>query len=202
MIISHKHRFIFIKTGKTAGTSIETYLSPFCGEEDILTPFGIEEEGHLARNYSGFRNHLSGAKIREMIDGDVWKNYYKFCVERNPWDKAISHYYFVTKRHGLSLSFDEYLAEEYKSINYPKYTEPSNPDSIIVDRIIRYENMSEELGEVFKMLGIPFDGGLGIRAKGNYRTDRRPYKEVLTQSQREIITEFYAQEIKLFQYEF
>lgn len=39
MIISHKHNFIFIKTAKTAGSSIEAYLSPFCGESDIVTPF-------------------------------------------------------------------------------------------------------------------------------------------------------------------
>jgi enoyl-CoA hydratase len=36
MIISHKHKFIFIKTIRTAGTSIEIALSEKCGSEDEL----------------------------------------------------------------------------------------------------------------------------------------------------------------------
>jgi len=43
MIISHKHKFIFIKTRKTAGTSIEIFLSQFCGKNDTLTPIGEGE---------------------------------------------------------------------------------------------------------------------------------------------------------------
>lgn len=57
MIVSHKHRFIFIKTRKTAGTSIEISLSRYCGESDILTPITLSDEplrgvhGCAAQNY-------------------------------------------------------------------------------------------------------------------------------------------------------
>ena len=53
MILSHRYRFIFLKTGKTAGTSIEIALSEYCGAKDIITP--IKPEDELTRRSLGFR---------------------------------------------------------------------------------------------------------------------------------------------------
>ena len=44
MIISLKNKFIFIKTEKTAGASIEIALSKYCGPNDIVTPISPEDE--------------------------------------------------------------------------------------------------------------------------------------------------------------
>lgn len=44
MLLSHKHRFIFLKTYKTGGTSIEILLSRFMGEHDVITPATLDDE--------------------------------------------------------------------------------------------------------------------------------------------------------------
>ena len=44
MIISHEHKFIFLKTKKTAGTAIEAALSEVCGASDVITPYREESE--------------------------------------------------------------------------------------------------------------------------------------------------------------
>lgn len=58
MIISHKYRFIFLKTRKTAGTSIELWLSQHCADSDIVTPVEPEEAGHVPRNHQGIFDPL------------------------------------------------------------------------------------------------------------------------------------------------
>ena len=44
MIVSFSKRFIFIKTRKTAGTSMEIALSGQCADGDIVTPIVPEDE--------------------------------------------------------------------------------------------------------------------------------------------------------------
>lgn len=45
MLISHRKKFIFTKTNKTAGTSIESYYERFC------MPVGEWEESHAREEY-------------------------------------------------------------------------------------------------------------------------------------------------------
>jgi hypothetical protein len=104
-------------------------------------------------------------------------------------------------REGGSLSLDEYLARGRFPINYFRYTDRSGR-KIIVDRILRYENLLIELGEVFSQLKIPFEGTLGVQAKSEYRTDRRPYQEVFNDSERRIVEKAFAKEIELHGYHF
>jgi hypothetical protein len=239
MILSHKYKFIFIKTAKTAGTSIEVFLSKHCGSTDILTPIEPPVEGHQPRNYEGFINpvseilerpgkffsalrhtitsrekfyrHMPASEVQKRVPADVWNSYFKFCVERNPWDKVLSHYHMHAAREGAfarrslgeggSLSLDEYLTRGRFPINYFRYTDRSGR-KIIVDRILRYENLLAELGDVFSQLNIPFDGTLDVTAKSEYRTDRRPYQQVFNDEQRKVVEKAFAREIELHGYRF
>jgi hypothetical protein len=201
MIISHKHRFIFIKTFKTAGTSIEIFLSSQCGAEDVVTPVLPHVEPHVPRNHEGFQAHMPASQIRPKVSREVWDGYFKFCVERNPWDKTLSHYHMMNYRAGGTLSFDDYLAREPLPVSFPLYTEAGG-SVILVDRILRYEALQAELAQVFGRLGIPFDGSLNVRAKSEYRQDRRPYREVYTETQRQRVEEAFAWEIRTHGYQF
>jgi hypothetical protein len=229
MILSHKYKFIFIKTAKTASTSIEVFLSKHCGPTDILTPIEPPVEGHQPRNYEGFINpipemldrpgklfsalrhsitsrekfyrHMPAFEVQKRVPSDIWDSYFKFCVERNPWDKVLSHYHMHAAREDGALSLDEYLARGRFPFNYFRYTNRAGK-KIIVDRILRYENLPAELNEVFSQLNIPFGGTLGVAAKSEYRVDRRPYQQLFNDDERRIVEKAFAKEIALHGYRF
>ena len=48
MIISHSHKFVFVKTKKTAGTSIECALAPHLEPGDLASPL-VEHEPKYAK---------------------------------------------------------------------------------------------------------------------------------------------------------
>ncbi|MGH8553332.1 MAG: sulfotransferase family 2 domain-containing protein, partial [Methylococcales bacterium] len=153
MIVSHKYRFIFIKTVKTAGTSIETYLSGWCGDEDIVTPVDPPEPGHRPRNHAGFYNHMPGQEIRTLIGVDTWSSYFKFCFERNPWDKMVSWYfYWKTRFNRPAVGFQEFLQQRPFPMDFDKY---AIDGKIAVDFIGQYEHLLEDFRRVCGHLGIP-----------------------------------------------
>jgi len=228
VIVSHKYRFIFVKTFRTAGTSLEVYLSQHCGEDDIVTPIFPPVAAHRPRNHRGwfdplpellatrrgvrgalgdlaarrrFYNHIPAERLRARIGAATWHSYFRFCVERNPWEKTLSHYAMLRHERGGTLSLDDYLAGGAYALNLPLYAE-GGTRRLLVDRVLRYESLMEDLGEVLGALGVPFAGSLGVHAKSEYRADRRPYQAVFDERQRRIVERIFAEEIALHGYAF
>lgn len=75
MILSYKHRFIFVKGRKVAGTSIEMALSPHCGPRDIVTPISPVDELR--------RMSLGGRPQNYAANDGVEAHYIKLVQEEN-----------------------------------------------------------------------------------------------------------------------
>lgn len=226
-IVSHRHRFIFIKTRKTAGTSIEIALSTMCGDEDIIGRLGPRDES-LRREYGGvgpqhyhvpfrryalrdwarllryrrrrrYTQHMAARSLRKRLTSAEWGEYFKFCFERNPWDKAISLYYWRTCGMSSPPDLIEFLREvEQESLsNWALYTVA---DEVVVDHMAKYEDLEAELGEIRAHLGLE---RIELpRAKGGVREDRRSYRDVLGSAGRQLVARRCRREIDHFGYEF
>ena len=76
MIASFSRNFIFLKTRKTAGTSVECVLSAWCTDEDICTTITPVDEmerhrfGGAPRNFST-RPDLEEDMRQAIRDGDI-----------------------------------------------------------------------------------------------------------------------------------
>lgn len=148
-----------------------------------------------------YKNHTSAEKIRKRIGEDIWNDYYKFCFERNPWDRFVSFYYWRF-RSGHRPTIAEFMNTRaplaLKKNGFYLYTIDGE---VAVDRICRFENLPEELESVRKEIGLPEELVLP-RAKSQFRKDKESYRDILDDEQRENISRLFSDEIELFGYEF
>lgn len=180
MVISHKYRFIFIKTRKTAGTSIEVALSQVCDASDVFTRIHPREPGHEPRNHRGlflplldltgpsvvggrnlflhalrgerFYNHMSARCVRMRVSPEIWNGYFKFCVEREPFDKTISHFKMLKHRSGGRMTLDDYFGRGLSCVDRALYLDDRG--ELMVNRIVRYETLLQELESIFDQLEV------------------------------------------------
>ena len=177
MIISHKYKFIFIKTRKTAGTTIEYNISKYLGKNDIIPP--SNQSVYLSQNYiydtkiskflkkvklnkisrtfeNKFSEHEHAFDLKKKINKNFFDNYFKFCVEREPVDKCIS-YYFMRKNASTSttikqnMTWDDFVQKKRFPVDSNMY---SYGNKLLVDKIIKYENLENELTEILNDRGI------------------------------------------------
>jgi hypothetical protein len=230
VIICHKYKFIFLKTNKTAGTSIEIALSKFCDSDDIITPISPDDEAmrsslghrgpqhHLSSPWEynprdlallalkgkkklRYYNHISAAEVSKKIGPEIWDSYYKFCFERNPWDRVVSLYFWKHSSEPRP-SLSEFLAAKppriLKQRGIDLYTINGR---IAVDRVCRFESLTDDLEAVRLHLGIPEKLDLP-RAKSHFRKVKGNYRDMYNDIDRERVAELFADEIKLFGYQF
>jgi len=77
-MISHRHKFIFVHTQRTGGTSIE---AAFRAKPGVWHPEDPRDE----------HAHLSVREYRELFPTE-FASYFKFSFVRNPWDRIVSLY--------------------------------------------------------------------------------------------------------------
>lgn len=134
-IVSHAHKMIFLKTRKTAGSSIEVSLVRYLGRRDWIatvrdaeplpqypwctmnaTRWPIPREraakGAIRRNTRRLpalhlRQHSPAAEVRALVGERVWTSYLKVAVERDPWDRLLSLWRWRSK--DAECTLDEYL---------------------------------------------------------------------------------------------
>lgn len=217
MIVSNKYKYVFVKTRKTAGTSIQVALWKYRGEQDSTAPLPGVKNFQVQNPIGNLGSHTTAKKIRNKIGLDKWKEYFTFAFERNPWDKVVSAYWHQCSR-GLTMEFIPFCIKAAENsvkkgikfstypphkvrafpIDWDKYTDNNN---VIVDFIGRYENLTKDLQFICDKLKIPWDGKL-TRELGNYRKDKRSYKDYYNNHTKELVENLFKKEIDFFGYTF
>lgn len=198
-IVSYDYNFIFVKTTKTAGTSIEADLSPLAGPNAVVTPIFPAEPGHAPRNHAGldgsrlFYNHMSAGEIRAQVGAERFAAMYRFCVEREPVAKCISHFHMLRNsplhnpEGAYQLSWQEYCEARKFPMDLHRYSAVENGRRVlIVDHVLRYDALQAQLAQVMRHLGV---AGfiLTARAKSDYGRNVLIRREEVTPPQKAMI---------------
>ena len=188
-----QHQCIFIHITKSAGTSISRSL------------FGYLPYHHTAIDY------------RVIFGRRTFNQYFKFAFVRNPWDRLYSAYRYL--RSGGWNETDKLWAEtsleDFGDFNcfVKQWLTPRNIDShihfwpqyrfvcdskgrLLVDYLGYFETLHSDIRKVSARLGI--DASLA-RYNAGPESD---YRTVYDDAARDVVAQVYAQDIKLFGYEF
>ena len=169
MVVCHKKKFIFIKTKKTASSSFEIALSEYCDDKDIITQLSEEEDRYRkflfkrgSQNYhydfenshrskeeiiqfldkgKKFNRHITSSVAKELLSPPIWNEYFKFAVERNPFDRIVSLYYW----RGIDakgVDINEYVnncpSEILSNSSYYMHN-----NKLLVDKVFKLEDQDE-----------------------------------------------------------
>jgi hypothetical protein len=234
MLVSHRKRFIYTKTIKTAGTSVEVYFEPYCMPEGSWE-FSHHREEHVSEagiiGYRGPRqhrpqvqwwNHMSAAAIRERLGKEVWNSYFKFCVIRNPFDKAISVFHFAKARRARWGAFQprelvqrlkEWLARSSSGDLKTQFKRwlttgrlPQDHDQFLingkvcVDYFIRQEALADGVRHVCEVLSVGFEPEKILRLKASSRPQGRTYADYYDADSVALVKKAYRFEVEQFGY--
>lgn len=107
MLVSYKHKFIFIHNYRVAGTSISTALRKYSLQIPYLNTGWIKVLETLPGGWrinklvtklfglTSFKDHDRAEAIKKKMPADAWSNFFKFGFVRNPWDWQVSLYHFM-----------------------------------------------------------------------------------------------------------
>ena len=198
MIVSHQHKFIFIKTRKTAGSSLESILYNYLGPDDICT--GSEGDGTPRLNTNLESGHVGCAYFQKNYK-QPWNDYFTFAVERNPWDKMVSHYFFLRAQGSFKArrTFTNFVLDF--ADRYTDWGKYAAGDGIKVDKVFKYETLDIDL---FRTTNIPYNRELTkIFKKSGLRPGKaKDYKKFYDTISKKKVKEVFHREIKTFHYRF
>ena len=124
----------------------------------------------------GYYNHIPAKEARALLNDDkVWRSYFKFTFERNPWDRQVSAYHFRYRRTDNPPPFSSYLHRKRRAWinNYEIYSIDGDP---CADFVGKFESLTADFRKALKEIGLDSDQELP-RAKANFRRSQKHYRD-------------------------
>lgn len=204
MIISHEHKFIYIRSQKTASTTLDVFFSAYCDNNDVVTYMPESTpDWHKPCNYGWLNNnHVPANIVKKFAGDDIFNDYYKFTSIRNPIDKMLSCYFWWKQEprlgpsvRPLDYSFSDWIMnygfEHKMAIFHEPYYKIDG--QIITDDYIRYERLIDDVMRICDIVGIKYNDKYML----HYKKVSRDYTDITADAINKINDKFNQEIIDL-----
>ena len=144
---------------------------------------------------------MPAEQARALLNDDrVWRSYFKFAFDRNPWDRQVSFYHHRYRREAAPPPFASFI----RSTGARGSTITRSTRSTATSRSISSaasSSLQEDLKHALGQVGLTLDQALP-RAKTTFRRNAAALSRLLRRDTREIVGDWYAREIELLDYAF
>ena len=197
-MISLKHKFIYTHPQKTGGTSIESF---FKISDNLIVP-----------KHGSLQQYIDKLNCKN-IDAST---YLKISSTRNPWDSALSHFFYDKKIIKKLKATKQTLNSRYLRINkfknFDEYVKSGvyygggiihymccgeTVKDFCIDYVIRFENLQDDFNKACDMIGLPHKMLPHIN-----KTKHDHYTEYYNDETKRLVAEKYAEDIEFFDYKF
>lgn len=215
MIVSFRHRYIFVHIPKTAGTALTLALEQKVGPDDLLigdTPKARRRRHRLKGLTSRGRlwKHSTLADIEGAVDPAIFSEFVVFTIVRNPWDRLVSYYGWLQTqsfdhpavRLAKATSFQDFLRDPGVQSSFAvspaaRYTSDSQGRDHC-DLVLKTEALEEDVGRLEQSIGFR----LPALERVNESQRRQEYSGYYNDETREIVARICAADIDRFGYMF
>lgn len=217
MIISHKHKFIFIHIPKCAGSTITYSLlnnlyfelprkDDWRYNELSTKTAEVFQINPKKGNSANLKQHDTFKTINDYYKKNKLNinSYFKFSFMRNPWERRVSQYKYAKKMAEQTgadwameislMSFYEFITDRNDSqLNWVN----NKKNSVAVDFLSSSRNLQEDFDIICDKIGIPKQ-----KLPHKNATKHKRYTEYYNDETRQIIAEKCAKDIEYFNYKF
>lgn len=219
MTISDSKKFIFVEVGSTGSTAIRNVLDKY---RDIKVK--VDENYYHGIDKFGNPAHIAIWALKNELDIN---EYYKFAFFRNPWELALSKFFFHNgihvvnshriprneRKHGIfSCEFNEWAQEpgfldmHYESKTKTMWDMVAKGDTLLVDEIYDFKYLNDSWELISNKINIPHEKLINNKVpSANFvcgKPQQHHYSKYYNDKTIEVVREHFSREIEYFNYEF
>jgi hypothetical protein len=217
MLLSLKHRFLFVHIAKTGGTSVRGALQGLRWRDPWYWPgFLCSRLSHLSGHRIGTKlpRHAKIVAAKEVLPREFFDQLFKFAFVRNPWDLQVSSFHHIRRERprylGGHRDFEGFLRWKLDPDRPYQYHLDTSIElqsdylidlhgEIVVDFIGRYERLQTDFAEACRRIGIPQPALPHERRATDRKKDYRSY---YSDGTAELVAEHFRKDIDLLGYDF